>query len=170
MAFCSMYFKSWYFYDFMYFLIILWMLWVNIKSNYSLKMLLSYLLSTYFLCFFLYLTMILILIRIFNEVHYNVLMIWRPIQTFSKQRNSIIFTWRMKGHSMRMRRKEIWRIRISEVRPSLEEVEPAVVESELPHLEGSVRSHEELAPAAHLLQTTLLASLVLEPNLKKKIF
>jgi hypothetical protein len=74
----------------------------------------------------------------------------------------------MKRHSVRVRRKKIRRVRISEIRSALEEVEPAVVEPELPHLEGAVRPHEELAPAAHLLQAPLLAAFVLEPNLEEK--
>ncbi len=74
----------------------------------------------------------------------------------------------MKRHSVRMRRKKIRRVRISEIRPALEEVETAVVEPELPHLEGAVRTHEELAPAAHLLQAALLAAFVLEPDLEEK--
>ena len=75
----------------------------------------------------------------------------------------------MKRHSVRVRREKIRRVRITEIRPALEEVEPAVVESELPHLEGAVRPHEELAAAAHLLQAALLAAFVLEPNLEEKI-
>jgi hypothetical protein len=75
----------------------------------------------------------------------------------------------MKRHSVRVRRKKIRRVRITEIRSALEEVEAAVVESELPHLEGTVRPHEELAAAAHLLQATLLAAFVLEPDLEEKI-
>ena len=74
----------------------------------------------------------------------------------------------MKRHSVRVKREKIRRVRISEIRSALEEVEPAVVEPELPHLEGAVRTHEELAPAAHLLQAPLLAAFVLEPDLEEK--
>ena len=67
-----------------------------------------------------------------------------------------------------MRRKKIRRVSgISEIRSSVEEVEPAVVHAELPHLEGPVRPHEELAAATHLLEPSLLAPFVLKPDLKK---
>ena len=58
--------------------------------------------------------------------------------------------------------------RVAELRrrPSVEEVEPPVVQPELPHLDGPVRPHEELAAAAHLLQAPLRAPLVLEPDLE----
>ena len=72
-----------------------------------------------------------------------------------------------------MKRHSVWRKKIrrvsgiSEIRSSVEEVEPAVVHAELPHLEGPVRPHEELAAATHLLEPSLLAPFVLKPDLKK---
>ena len=75
--------------------------------------------------------------------------------------------------SMWRRREKVRRVRVGRVpevrwRPPVEEVEPAVVQPELPHLDGPVRTHEVLGPAAHLLQPPLLAALVLEPDLEQK--
>ena len=73
----------------------------------------------------------------------------------------------MKWHSVRRLREKIRGIRISEIRSSVKKVEPAIIQTEFSHLESAVGPHEELGAAAHLLQSPLLAPLVLEPDLQK---